>query len=146
MSMNRTWAISSWIFLDLGGHLVGRLFPVLHAVGFCVLCSPHRNYKIETSNRIVCRSERLRNRRNPPLRPLGLGGTPSSKRSSFQGLGESHFKMLVRKRTREFQPRRFRFGIFLPATRPRIARRSFSRSAGLSASSLRSIASATVLA
>ena len=40
----------------------------------------------------------------------------------------------------------FYFGIFLSATRPRIARRNFSRSAGLSASSLRFIASATVLA
>jgi hypothetical protein len=49
-----------------------------------------------------------------------------------------------RKRTREFQPRPFCFGIFLPATRSRIARRNFSRSAGLSASSLRFIAPAMV--
>ena len=49
-------------------------------------------------------------------------------------------------RAREFQPRRFCFGIFLPATRSRIARRNFSRSAGLSASILRFIACATVLA
>ncbi len=50
--------------------------------------------------------------------------------------------MLARKRTREFQPGPFCFGIFLPATRSRIARRNFSRSAGLSMSSLRFIASA----
>ena len=49
-----------------------------------------------------------------------------------------------RKRTREFQPRPFCFGIFLPATRSRTARRSFSRSAGLSASSLRFSAPAMV--
>ena len=61
----------------------------------------------------------------------------------FSGLAH---KMLVRKRTREFQPRPFCVGIFLPATRSRTARRNFSRSAGLSASSLRFIASATVLA
>ena len=59
---------------------------------------------------------------------------------------ESHYKMLVRKRTREFQTCRFCFGIFLSATRPRIARRNFSRSAGLPMSTLRFIASATVLA
>src|SRR5216117_347523 len=62
-----------------------------------------------------------------------------------QGAAESHCKMLARKRTREFQRCRFSFGIFLPATRSRIARRNFSRSAGLSASRLRFIASATVL-
>jgi len=59
---------------------------------------------------------------------------------------ESHCKMLARQRTREFQPCPFCFRIFLPATRSRIARRNFSRSAGLSMSSLRFIASATVLA
>ena len=58
----------------------------------------------------------------------------------FSGLAH---KMLVRKRTREFQPGRFYFGIFLPATRSRTARRNFSRSAGVSMSSLRFIASAT---
>ena len=55
-------------------------------------------------------------------------------------------KCLPERRTREFQPCRFCFGIFLPATRSRTARRNFSRSAGLSMSSLRFIASATVLA
>src|SRR4029077_6123057 len=62
---------------------------------------------------------------------------------TFSGLAH---KMLVRKRTREFQPRRFCFRILLPATRSRTARRNFSRSAGLSMSSLRFIASATALA
>jgi hypothetical protein len=46
-------------------------------------------------------------------------------------------KMFARSRTREFQPCPFCFGIFLPATRSRTARRNFSRSAGLSMSSLR---------
>src|SRR5438552_6277334 len=59
---------------------------------------------------------------------------------------ESHGKRLVRKRTREFQPCAFCFRIFLPATRSRTARRNFSRSAALPMSSLRFIASATVLA
>src|SRR6516164_2523664 len=45
-----------------------------------------------------------------------------------------------------FQPCPFCFRIFLPATRARTARRNFSRSAGSSMSSLRFIASATVLA
>src|SRR6476660_1923967 len=44
------------------------------------------------------------------------------------------------------QPCPFYFRVFLPATRSRIARRNFSRSAGLPMSSLRFIASATVLA
>ena len=61
----------------------------------------------------------------------------------FSGLAH---KMLVRKRTRELQSWPFCFRIFLPATRSRTARRNFSRSAGLSTSSLRFIASATVLA
>ena len=55
-------------------------------------------------------------------------------------------KMLARKRTREFQPCAFCLRIFLSATRSRTARRNFSRSAGLSMSSLRFVASATVLA
>src|SRR5262245_57847175 len=57
---------------------------------------------------------------------------------------ESHCKMRARKRTTEFQPRPFCLRVFLPATRARTARRNFSRSAGLSMSSLRFIASATV--
>ena len=69
-----------------------------------------------------------------------------TKTGKISRTGNSPCKMLVRERTREFQPRRFYFRIFLSATRSRIARRNFSRSAGLSVSSLRFIASATVLA
>jgi hypothetical protein len=35
------------LLLDLGGHLVGRLFPVLHAMEFCPFCSPHGNDKVK---------------------------------------------------------------------------------------------------
>jgi hypothetical protein len=34
------------LFLDLNGHLVGRLFPVLHAMEFCSFCSPRGNDKV----------------------------------------------------------------------------------------------------
>ena len=34
------------LFLDLSGHLVGRLFPVLHAMGFWSFYSPHGNGKM----------------------------------------------------------------------------------------------------
>ena len=75
----------------------------------------------------------------PPGLPLGCGH-----------LALMPYKNLMaracQKVNERIQPCRFCFGIFLSATRPRIARRNFSRSAGLSMSSLRFIASATVLA
>jgi hypothetical protein len=80
---------------------------------------------------------------NCPQESLERAGLSQGGFRTARGVGES---LLARKGTREFQTSRFCFGIFLPATRPRIARRNFSRSAGLSMSSLRFIASATVLA
>jgi len=59
---------------------------------------------------------------------------------------ENRTAKCLSERTRQFQPCPFCFRIFLPATRSRTARRNFSRSAGLSMSSLSFIASATVLA
>ena len=162
MSMNKTWAISSWIsFLISTDILSGALrlhefhrrliqtvesasgdIPVIYATDCAPLLST-RQLQIETPSR-----NRLPARMDSAIGEahLDCAGTPSSKRPSFQGVDESHYKMLARKRTREFQPRPFCFRIFLPATRSRTARRNFSRSAGLSMSSLSFIASATVLA
>jgi hypothetical protein len=65
---------------------------------------------------------------------------------SFASVANSCSTRPRARKTRELQPCPFCFRIFLAATRSRTARRNFSRSAGLSMSKLRFIASATVLA
>ena len=59
---------------------------------------------------------------------------PAKPSSRLRSLGDSSGHENSSQRLREAP---FCFGIFLPATRSRIARRNFSRSAGLSASSLK---------
>ena len=96
-------------------------------------------------------NEREKSKTSPNLRV----GLPQFRPGSLR---EQYFKRLnlVSTRSRSdsecaarplaAHPDPFCFGIFLTATRSRTARRNFSRSAGLSMSSLRFIASATVLA
>ena len=117
--------------------------------------SDHSDLEIKVSANPVCVGKVYKIRDNSvyqadrPNWPFVVhSGSKSLHGSDRENLSdrESHYKMLVRKRTGEFQPGRFCFGIFLPATRSRTARRNFSRSAGFSMSSLRFIASATVLA
>ena len=79
-------------------------------------------------------------------RSSGIFFRQSRRRGKFSRTENRTAKCLPERERENFQPRRFCFGIFLSATRSRIVRRNFSRSAGVSASSLRFIASATVLA